>query len=282
MENVETAPSGVAEQTANQPTNNIPGAAPGETKSETMARMYKVKVDGQDMEVDEAELLRGYAHEKASQKRMQEAAMSKQEAAQVLRLFKENPREAFKMLGSDARQFAESVIQDELNEAMLSPEQKEMRKIKADLEKYQNNEKSARETYEREQRDAEMARYTEQVQSDIVTTLETAGLPKTERTVGRIAYYMQAALQAGFGNVTPKDVIEYVKNDYITDIKSMVGTLPEEALEAFLGKDVVSRIAKSTVKAGMPVKTVPKEVNANIQRKSTEKKHISPREYFKR
>jgi hypothetical protein len=89
MENVE--PQGVAAQSAEQPTNSIPGAAPGETKAETMARMYKVKVDGVEQEVDEEELLRGYSHRAAADKRMNEASLSRKEAEQVIRLFKENP-----------------------------------------------------------------------------------------------------------------------------------------------------------------------------------------------
>jgi len=283
MEENTVAPvEGVAAQSANQPTNSVPGAAPGETVSETLARMYKVTVDGEELEVDEDELKKGYSHARAAQKRMQEAAMSRKEAEQVLRMFKENPRQAMGRLGIDVRQLAESVIQDELSEAMLSPEQKELRQYKKQLEEYQNNEKSAREQYEAQQQEQEMARYTEQVQSEIVSTLDTAGLPKTERTVGRIAHYMQAALSAGYSNVTPADVIEYVKNDYISDFKSFMGGMSEEQIEMFLGADVLRKAAKATVKGGMPVKTVSKDVNANIQKKDPQKKVISPREYFRR
>jgi len=274
-------PTGVAAQGRNQPTNNIPGAAPGETKAETMARMYKVTVDGQEMEVDEDELKRAYSHSKAAEKRMQEAAMSRKEAEQVLRMFKENPRSAMQRMGIDVRNLAEEVIQEELREARLTPEQREMQKYKAELERYQLSEKQAREQYEAEQQEAEMARYTEQIQNQIVNTLDTAGLPKTERTIGRIAYYMQAALNAGYPNVQPSDVIEYVKNDYVSDFKSFMGGMSEEQIEMFLGADVMKRAAKASVKTAMPSRTVPREVNANIQRKE-DKKAISPREYFKR
>lgn len=282
-ESVNTAaPEGVATQSANQPTNNIAGAAPGETKAETIARMYKVKVDGNEVEVDEDELKRGYSHAKAADKKMQDAAMSRKEAEQVLRIFKDNPKEAFKLLGKDARAFAEQVIQEELSESMLTPEQKELRDYKKQLESYQQNEKTAKEQYDKEQQDAEMSRYTEQIQAQIVSTLDTAGLPKTERTVGRIAYYMQAALQAGYENVTPNDVIDYVKNDYIADFKSFMGSMTEDQIEMFLGADVMRKAAKATVKTAMPLKSVDKAVNANIIKKEPLKKAISPREYFQR
>ena len=281
MEEVVNAPQGVAAQAAEQPTNSVPGAAPGETVAETMKRMYKVNVDGQETEVDEDELLRGYSHGRAADKKFQEAAMSRKEAEQVLRMFKENPRQAMGRLGIDVRQLAESVIQDELSEAMLSPEQKELRQYKQQLEQYQAAEKEAREQYETEQQRVEMDRYTAQVQSEIVSTLDTAGLPKTERTVGRIAHYMQAAISAGYPNVTPADVIEYVKNDYVADFKSFMGGMSEEQIEMFLGADVVRKVNKSTIKSKAPV-AVPKSVNENISRKPSEKKVMSPREYFRR
>lgn len=267
---------------AQQPNaNGVPGSLPGETKAETVARMYKVMVDGEEMEVDENELRRGYAHNKAASKRMEEASMTRKEAEQVLRLFKDSPREAFKLLGRDARQFAEQVINEELSEALLSPQERELRDYKRQLETYQSQEKQARAEYEKQQLDAEMARYTEKIQTEIIGTLETAGLPKTERTIGRIAYYMQAALQAGYQNVTPADVIEHVKRDYTSDIQSLLGGLNEDALEAFLGAENVKKIAKSTVKGSRNPQTVPKTVNAGRSEKNEEKKILSPRDFFK-
>lgn len=261
-------------------TNGIPGSLPGETKAETAARLYRVKVDGQEFEVPEEELIRGYTHGKAAAKRMEEASMTRKEAEQVLRIFRENPREAFKMLGTDARKFAEQVINDELNEAMLSPQERELRDYKRRVEQYESESRRAKEEYERNQMEADIARQAESIQTSIIDTLESAGLPKTERTVGRIVYYMQAALQAGY-NVTPRDVIEQVRADYKADLNSLLGGLPEDALEAFIGTENYRKIAKSTVKAAKGSTSVPKSVNQN--RPSAEgKKVLSPKDFFNR
>jgi hypothetical protein len=82
--------------------------------------------------------------------------------------------------------------------------------------------------------------------------------------------------------VTPADVIEYVKNDYISDFKSFMGSMSEDQIRLFLGEDVVRKVAKSTVAGGMPNKTVPKSVNANRPAREPQKKTLSPREYFRR
>jgi hypothetical protein len=263
-------------------TNGIPGSLPGESRAETQARLFKVMVDGQETEVDEDELKRGYAHARAAAKRMEEAAMTRKEAEQVLKILKENPKSAMQQLGLNPREFAEMVINEELQEAILSPQEKELRDYKRQLEQYQRSEREAREQYEREQREAEMNRYTQQIQEEIVKVLDTSGLPKTERTVGRIAYYMQAAMQAGFENVTPADVIDHVKRDYQFDLKQMLGGLSEDQIEAFLEADIVRKIAKSTVKKQSAPKTVPKSVNERREAPREKKKILSPKDFFDR
>lgn len=269
------------DQTNQTNVNGVPGSLPGETKAETVARMYRVKVDGVDTEVDEEELKRGYTHAKAAAKKFEEAAMSRKEAEQVLRIFKENPREAFKLLGTDARKFAEQVINDELNEALLTPQQRELRDYKRRVEEYEGESRKAKEEYERNQLETDIAAQAENIQTDIINTLETAGLPKTERTVGRIVYYMQAALAAGY-NITPRDVVDQVKADYRSDIQSLMGGLPEDALEAFLGSDNYRKVAKSTVKAAKGSSPVPKNINTNRPAAADGKKVLSPKDFFNR
>ena len=269
----------VVENSQQSNTNGVPGSLPGETPSETQARMYKVMVDGQELDVDENELRRGYAHNRAASKRMEEAAMARKEAVEAIKLLKENPKAAMEQLGLSPRQFAEMIINEELSDAMLSPEQKELRSYKQKVEQFENERRQAQQTYEQQQMEAEINRQAESIQGEIINVLDSAGLPKTERTVGRIIYYMQSAIEAGY-NVSPKDVIDQVKQDYRYDINSLLGGLPEEVLETFLGKDMISRIAKSTVKSERKMTTVPKEVNAN-RTVSKEKKIMSPRDFFK-
>lgn len=268
------------DQSANQSNSNgIPGSLPGETRAETQARLYKVMVDGQEMEVDENELRRGYAHNKAAAKRMEEAAMTRKEAEEVLRMIKENPKTAFQRLGLDPRQFAENLINEELQEAMLDPREKELREYKRQLEQYQNAEKAQREQYEREQLEKMFQQQTEALQADVQNVLQTSGLPITAQTVARISYYMESAINAGYSNITAKDVVEFVKKDYVNDFKALLGGLSEDQIEMFLGTDVVRKVAKSTVKQAKVAPTTPKSVNQNI--KQPQKQIKSPRDFFK-
>ena len=262
-------------------TNGVPGSLPGETRAETQARLYKVMVDGSEMEVDEAELLRGYAHNKAASKRMEEASMSRKEAAQVMRLFQENPKEALKHMGTDVRKFAEQIINEELEEAMMDPRDRELRTYKQQVEEYERASREAKEAYDKEQMEADLNRQAASIQQDIISTLETSGLPKTERTIGRMVYYMQSALAAGY-NVTPADVISQVKQDYVYDFKSMIGGLSEDQIEMFLGADLVRKVAKSTVKGEKKMAPVHRSVNENRPEKKEAKKILAPKDFFNR
>lgn len=259
----------------------IPGQQPGETQAQAAQRLFKVMVDGQEQEIDEDTLKKGYSHSAAANKRMQDAAMLRKEAEEVLRIFKSNPKEAFSKLGLDAKQFAEQLINEELEEALMDPKDRELRKYRTQVEQYEAQRRAAQEAYEKEQMESEIARQSDAIQSEIINTLDQSGLPKTERTVGRIVYYMQAALQAGY-NVTPKDVIEHVRNDYIHDFKAMLGGLSEQQIEMFLGNDLVRKVAKSTVKQAAKENIVPKSVNQNRPKSEPQKKIQSPRDFFRR
>jgi hypothetical protein len=275
----------IAEQLVNQNindsnTNGVPGSVSGETKAETVARLYKVNVDGQEMEVDENELRRGYAHNKAASKRMEEAAYSRKEAEQVITLFKNNPKEAFRLLGGNARQFAEQIINEELQDAMLSPEQKELRHYRKQVEQHETNRRQSEEQEQQREMQAQIDQQADTIQSEIVDVLQNSGIPKTERTVSRIIYYMQSALTAGY-NVTPKDVIDQVKQDYKADLNSMLGGLSDEDLEAYLGTEITRKVAKSSVKKATNMGKVSPTVNNTVVKKDPNKKIMSPRDFFK-
>jgi hypothetical protein len=75
-----------------------------------------------------------------------------------LRVFRENPKEAFRLLGRDARSFAEQIINEELSEALLSPQERELRDYKRKVETYEGERRHAQKQYEEQQMEAEIQR----------------------------------------------------------------------------------------------------------------------------
>ena len=66
----------------------IDQSPPQNTTSEQLAKMWKVVVDGQEMEVDEKELVSNYTHRKGIEAKAREASDIRKQAEEVLRIFK--------------------------------------------------------------------------------------------------------------------------------------------------------------------------------------------------
>lgn len=247
-----------------------------------VARLFKVKVDGQDTEVDETELLRGYTHSKVANERMRQATETRQLAEQVLSIFKTNPKEAFAKLGVDAKAFAEQVLQEEMEEAVLTPEQKELRDLKRFKEDMSQKEEAARQAEAEAAEEAFRTQVAEELQTSIVTALDSADLPRNEYTVARMAYYLESCIQAGF-EATPQDVIAHVKAEYDRELKAFLSSVPEDKLLNFIGPDFTKKVVKQHIAAtGAKKKAVtPTPVGVEVK-KPEENVPTTPRDFFRK
>lgn len=248
-----------------------------------LARMFKVTVDGSEREVSEDDLRRGYAHGTAANERMRQANETRQMAEEVLSIFKTNPKMAFEKLGVDSKAFAEGILNDYIEESMLSPQDKELR----DARKFMKEKADGEAKTKAEQTSAQEAAYREQIglqlQQDIIGTLEQSGLPKNEYTVGRMAYYMEAAISAGFNNVSSKDIISHVRDEYQRDVKALLSSVPESSLLDFLGDDFTKKTVKAHMaKVGGPKSKIVTQAPPLREGSAGTKKIVSPSEFFKR
>ena len=216
--------------------------------------VFTVTVDGKEVPVTLDELKRGYAHGRAANERMRAASETRQQAEEVLKIFRENPRMAMEKLGVDAKAFAEQVLNEHLEDMSLSDEQRELKKLRAQMKQFAEQEERAKAEQQAASEKAFRDQVTQQMQQDIIGALQSSGLPRNEYTVGRIAYYMEAALTAGFPNVTAQNVIPYVRTEYEKDVQSLLGSLSEDQIESFLGKDISKKVLKSSLSK---VKTPP-------------------------
>lgn len=278
---MEVTPQAVAEagglEQAALPTHAEVRAAaqPGETAAQTAARLYKVKVDGEEMEVDEAELLRGYAHQKAASKRMADAAAERALAEEVMGIFKSNPKQAFEKLGLNAKQFAEQLLMEEMEESVLTDEQKEVRELKRFKESIEQREKAAREKESADAEEAFRTQVAQELQTNIVTALDSAELPKNEFTVSRMAFYLESCLKAGY-NATPQDVVSHVKAEYEKELKGLIGGFKDDQLMSFLGDDVVKKVVKGHIaKTGVKKPAVVKPSTTTTAKPDQKKGRLS-------
>jgi hypothetical protein len=271
------------------PANQTPGAKPGETPSQTQTRLFKVKIDGEEREVPEDILIRDYQLREASQSKMTEAAKMRQQAEEALKLIKGDTKEALRRLGIDPYEFAQRVAAEQIEDEMLSPEQKEMRDTKKQLAEFQR-EKELREQEARNQElQTAQANYVKELQPKLIDTAKSAKLPVTgtagARTFMRFGEYMSKLYEQGYTGVEPKDVVDLVVNDYKTDIKELLGAGDDDLISSILGDDLMKRISGTQLKRiqnASPNNKVPPGAQKNKAPGKKKEKTKDPGSFFDR
>lgn len=280
----------VAEETAESSAE--PKAAPiKEEKKETAKkRKFNLKVDGREEELEldldnEEEVKKHLQMSRAAHKRMQEAAEYRKNVAQFFELLKTDPVKVLSdpSIGVDVKKMAEMVLNNEVEELKKSPEQREKDRLAKELEEIKDKYKKEEEA----RKSAEFQRLQEQaavqLDQDMTSALETSGLPKSPRTVKAMAEYMMLAMQNDL-DISAKELVPLVKKQILGEFKEMIGLLPDEALEEFLGKDNISRVRKRTLQRIKQVAQSPEQIKPtgeDAKKKKEEPKKIAFKDFFK-
>ncbi len=223
----------------------------GQTDKQIAAEIkkFKVKIDGQESEVDEAELVSGYQTRKASDKAFREGQAAKKQAEQFASLLKSD---FLKVLESPELGLSEDQIIDQLEQYMykkykfrdLPEDQQRLLKDSEELQRIRDEQNESKKRQDEEKAQALQAHYADQYSKQFVSALETSGLPKTERTIRSMVRHMTNALQNGI-DVTPQEVVHLVREDYDSDYKSLYQSADPQTLIKLLGEDVVRKLVEA-------------------------------------
>lgn len=288
MSDASNSSGNTAPKTNGIPTEVAPGTSTKEGISqaaEAVAQKYKVKVDGAEMEVDLQELLTGYQTRKSSDKAFREASMLRKQSEEFIHLLKTNPAKVLTdpRIGHDMRKLAEEYLAAQLEDEMMDPKDRELRDAKKQLQEIEE-EKKRKAAEEEESRKTELRqKYAADYQSQILNALDKSGLPKSELTVKRMAYYLQQGLKRGY-SLEAMDVVDLVRQDYISEQKALFGGLDGDALLSILGSDVADKIRKHDIaKLKNPhqgLRTPEKQPSGDSER--PQKKSLSKEEWKKK
>lgn len=236
------------------PTDTPPkaDAKPPEPKPEP--RRYKVKIDGQESEVTDEELVRGYQRASAASKRLEEVAKARKELEERTSRLKADPWAFLKEGGLDPDQLAIQRVQALMEQESMTQEQRRIAALEA--EKAQAEAKAKR--YEEEQakatQTAEMQRAAAQLNKVIPEAAEKVGLPRTPQAGRMVVEQMLAMARAGV-DPDPVDAAEAVKERLDGFVRETMGAMDDAKLVALLGPEMVRRLA--TYAAGQARSTLP-------------------------
>ena len=263
--------------------NATQGQSPAKEAAQEAMRKFKLKVDGQEVEVDEEELKRGYSHQRAASKRMQEAAKKEKQAEEFISLLKDKQAffEAAKRLGHDPRKLAEEYLAAQLEEEMLDPREKELKEAKRKLQAYEEMEKRQREEAEKKRDQALKAKFAEDYTKQFTEALKETNLPPTKAMVAEMAKYIHRAAKMNF-QMTAKEAAQLVKEDIETAHRNLYGEADVDTLVKLLGDQGLQKLRSydaSRVKDPMAnLKTPTEQPEASTRARSTGKR-MTPQEW---
>lgn len=239
------------------------GASEKEIKN--MIREYKLKVNGKevsakldlsDEEAVKRELQKAYAFNDVSQ----EYSSVKKALQERIELWKQNPEQALMDIGVDPKEWAEKVIQEEVENLKKDPKELELEKAQKRIQEYEAREAKIKEQLQAQkqaQMDQEaLSTLKQEVQEAISKHEFIKPNEYTERrVVDMMAYYSEK-----FPDVTAEQVLPAVEQEIKKEFNTLLNSLPEDYLEKFFEKDNIEKLSKRLtrpVAKPAPRKTAP-------------------------
>ena len=214
-------------------------------------RRHKLKVNGREIEVDEAEVIRRAQLASAADEKFREAAEMRKAAEQFFETLKTNPKailmnpEFQQMIGF--REIAEEYLGTELKRELMDPVQRELEDLRDFKKKQEESLKSQEQERLTKAQQAELQqlqqRAMQEYDTKITEALQTSSLAKTPEAVSRVVAYMEKALANGY-DIDPATAVGIVQDQYRADLQAMAGNLDGEQLVKFFGDDIIKKLRK--------------------------------------
>ncbi len=268
---------------AKSPSKDAPTTSLTSDAAKEAMRKYKLKVDGEEVEVDEDELKRGYAHQRAANKIHQEATRARQQAEEFVMMMKDPKKffETAQKLGHDPRKLAEEYLGNQLEDELMDPKDKEIRSLKMEKEENDRIKAEQKEAEDAKVKNALRDKYAQEYSDSFVKALETSGLPPTKPMVAEMAKYVSRAAGLGF-KMTAEEAAKLVKEDVLLAHQRLIGEADGDTLISLLGENVTNKVRKyDTGKLKNPEQHLrtPVEQSSKPRVRTAEHKRMTPREW---
>lgn len=240
-------------------------------------KKLKLKVDGKEYDEDlpfdlpddpkaREYMTRQLQLAKMGQNRAQQYSALEKDVVTFLNEMKSNPKKALSNpnFGLDLKKLAADIIEEEIANSQKSPEQIKSEKLEQELQRLKDERETERQSAEKREFERLQEQEYQRYDTLVNNALEKGDLPKSPYVVKKIADYMLTGLQNGI-DVTPDEVLPLVKKEILDDMAQMIGAMPDEAIEQFVGKDILNRLrkknlAKAKTQPPQPMKSSIKDV----------------------
>lgn len=228
------------------------GNATPVTKEEIKeARKFKLKYGKEEREVDEATAIAMAQKGWAADEKFQKASKKEKELIGLIDKFK-NDDEAFdafvRKMGKDPIEIYKRQLAKELQRKVMTPEQRELADAKARLAEFEGREKKRAEDEHKAKVDSLQTHYEEEYDKQMSKAILDAGLPKTPKTIKRLAQLAYKNLEMGL-DLPWNTLTDMVKEEYRSDMKELFGASEADKLVELFGPDIAKKLASGSLKA---------------------------------
>lgn len=218
-------------------------------------KQLQLKIDGEEFieelpfEVDEehAEYLRKNLQlSKKANKHIQSEKATKSQVEQFVKMLTSDTKNTLQQMGINLKDFAASIIEEELQKEAMTPDQRETAEAKSQLKKLQ--EEREREKSDFQKRELERLQEQELISIDtkMNAAIEKSGMSNNAHVIRKMATYMLDAANRGV-RIEPEDIADMVKEEIQTELRQFVQSLGEDKVETWIGKDVLDKIRKKNI-----------------------------------
>lgn len=212
---------------------------------------FVVTIDGVDEELTQDELIKYAQKSKAADKRFQESAQIKKEAAELIRMLRDSPERVLAdpaILGSDEKviELAQKILAKKIEEESKPQAVREKERLEKELQELREANKRNEEERKRQEYETMVKQHESQLEEQIQDAMESSGLPKSPYVLKRLADVMISSLEYD-KEISPKQAMNIVKREMQKDLKEYFDASPEDMLEELLGSDNIKRLRKRQV-----------------------------------
>lgn len=210
-------------------------------------RKHKLKINGQEREYTEEEVIRKAQLAEAADEKFKSASEKMQQMERFIEALRTNPKAVLSHpdLGINMRELAEEYLTEEVKRELMSPEERELNELREFKRKQDEaSERSKKEEMtkaQKQQMEQLQQRQRDQFDKQISDVLNKSNLPKTPYTVKRVAEVLYNAVSKGY-ELDVATAVDMVKENYLGDIQSMFGSLDGDNLLGVLGNDIAKKI----------------------------------------
>ncbi len=215
-------------------------------------KKFKYKVDGEDVEEEidlsnDEELTKRFRLSRAAEKRMAEAKSEKSKAFDIVKKFEDDPESILSRLGPRGREVAEKFLLKQIQEEMLSPEEKAQRTRDEKASKWDAAEEKRTKDEQTSAEEKQSNAIAQDYQNTIIGALKKLNLPATPTLFKNMAAMMQKSLKLGL-ELDASDLAEKIRADRDGEVKAITKDMDGDQLIAFFGDDIANKIRRSDLR----------------------------------